>query len=114
MEDSEATQAFLNAMQNYSVLATQQTNLFKCFLPQAWMIGSENGVSGFLHPENIYDDPKGGALRRAVHSRLRAHFQFVNEMELFADNDHRTLLSVNICGEEHAEHSSITSPISTH
>ena len=51
VEDSEATQAYLNAIQNYPALAKQQTNLYKCFLPQAWMIGSEFGVAGFLHPE---------------------------------------------------------------
>ena len=103
VEDSEATQAFLNATQNYLALAKQQTNLFKCFLPQAWMIGSKNGVAGFLHPEGIYDDPKGGAFRREVYSRLRAHFQFVNEMKLFAENDHRTAFSINIYGNASAE-----------
>ena len=100
VEDSEATQSFLNAIQNYPALAKQQTNLFKCFLPQAWMIGSAYGVAGFLHPEGIYDDPKGGALRRAAYSRLRAHFQFANEMKLFPDNDHHTVFSVNIYGRQ--------------
>ena len=102
VEDSEATQAFLNAIQNYPALAKQQTNLYKCFLPQAWMIGSKNGVAGILHPEGIYDDPKGGAFRSQVYSRLRTHFQFVNEMKLFSDNDHHTIFSVNIYGEEYA------------
>ena len=69
VEDSEAMQSFLNAMQSYPALAKQQTNLFKCFLPQAWMISTESGVAGFLHPDGIYDDPKGGAFRREVYSR---------------------------------------------
>ena len=103
VEDSEATQAFLNATQNYPALAKQQTNLFKCFLPQAWMIRREYGVAGFLHPEGIYDDPKGGPFRQEVYSRLRAHFQFVNEMKLFAENDHRTAFSINIYGNESTE-----------
>ena len=61
VEDSEATQAFLNAAQNYPVLARQQTNLFKCFLPQAWMIGSEQRCGGLsCIRRGIYDDPKGG------------------------------------------------------
>ena len=98
VEDSEATQAFLNAPQNYPALAKQQTNLFKCFLPQAWMIGSEDGVAGFLHPEGIYDDPKGGSFRREVYSRLRSHFQFANERKIFAEVDHHTAFSVNIYG----------------
>ena len=103
VEDSEATQAFLNASQNYPALAKQQTNLFKCFLPQAWMIGGENGVAGFLHPEGIYDDPKGGAFRREVYSRLRAHFQFANEKKLFTEVDHHTAFSINIYGNASAE-----------
>ena len=97
VEDSEATQAFLNATQNYPALAKQQTNLFKCFLPQAWMIGSEYGVAGFLHPEGLYDDPKGGALRREVHTRLRAHFQFQNSLMLFPIA-HRAQFSINVYG----------------
>ncbi len=97
VEDSEATQAFLNAIQNYAPLAKQQTNLYKCFLPQAWMIGSESGVAGFLHPEGIYDDPKGGGFRRAVYSRLRSHFQFQNSLILFPIA-HRAKFSVNVYG----------------
>ena len=103
VEDSEATQAFLNATQNYPALAKQQTNLFKCFLPQAWMIGGDNGVAGFLHPEGIYDDSKGGAFRREVYSRLRSHFQFANEKRLFAEIDHHKTFSINVYGRRSAE-----------
>ena len=98
LEDSEATQTFLNATQNYPDLAGQQTNLFKCFIPRAWMIAGESGVSGFLHPEGVYDDPKGGTFRREIYRRLRSHFQFANEMKLFTENDHHTAFSVNIYG----------------
>ena len=100
LEDSEATQVFLNAIENYPALAKQQTNLFKCFLPQAWMIGSEAGVAGFLHPEGIYDSPKGGPFRREVYSRLRSHFQFENEKKLFAEIHGRMAFSVNVHGRQ--------------
>ena len=99
LERAEATQGFLNAGQNYPLLAGQQTNLYKCFLPQAWMIGREGGVAGFLHPEGVYDDPKGGAFREALYARLRAHFQFQNEKKLFSEVHNETLFSVNVCGE---------------
>lgn len=89
LEEAEGTQNFLNAMQNYPELKGMQTNLYKCFLPQAWMIGSSAGVSGFVHPEGIYDDPKGGEFRASVYRRLRGHFQFQNEFTLFeGTNDH--------------------------
>jgi hypothetical protein len=96
--EQSGMQAFLNATQNYPALRGVQTNLYKCFLPVAWRLGNEHGVSGFLHPEGVYDDPKGGGLRREVYPRLRAHFQFINEMKLFAEVHNQTLFSVNIYG----------------
>lgn len=53
-------------------------------------------MAGFLHPEGIYDDPKGGQLRAAVYPRLRAHFQFQNELNLFVEVDHHAKFSSNI------------------
>ncbi|MBF0322568.1 MAG: hypothetical protein HQL62_06450 [Magnetococcales bacterium] len=88
-EEADGMQNFLNARQNYPLLKGSQSNLYKCFLPQAWMIGRPDGVSGFLHPEGVYDDPKGGGLREEVFYRLRHHFQFQNEFALFVGtNDH--------------------------
>jgi hypothetical protein len=96
--EAEGTQNFLNAMVNYPVLKGIQTNLYKCFLPQAWMIINDLGVSGFLHPEGTYDDPKGGELRQYIYPRLRAHFQFINEQKLFAEVHNQTLFSINVYG----------------
>ncbi len=95
-EQSEGTQNFLNAQVNYPLLAGQKANLFKCFLPQAWMASNPKGVAGFLHPEGVYDDPNGGLFRAAIYPRLRAHFQFHNEMDLFAEVHHATKFSINI------------------
>lgn len=92
-------QTFLNAMQNYADLKGQQTNLFKCFLPQSWMFSSKSGVAAFVHPEGVYDDPKGGALREKLYPRLRYHFQFQNELLLFPEVAHRATFSLNIYGE---------------
>ncbi|MCP5998692.1 class I SAM-dependent DNA methyltransferase [Klebsiella pneumoniae] len=94
-EGCEGMQNFLNAQQNYPVLRGVQTNLYKCFLPQAWRLGSQNGVAGFLHPEGIYDDPKGGQLRASVYPRLRVHFQFQNERALFPIGN-RNKFSINL------------------
>ena len=60
----ESLQHFLNSRQNYPLLRGQQANLFKCFLPQSWMISGRLGVIAFLHPEGVYDDPKGGGLEQ--------------------------------------------------
>ena len=97
-EEMSGEQDFLNAVQNYADLKGQQTNLFKCFLPQAWMYNAECGVSAFIHPEGVYDDPKGGALREKLYSRLRKHFMFANERKLFPEVDHHTQFSLNVYG----------------
>lgn len=89
-ESMTGEQNFLNAIQNYPLLKGQQTNLFKCFLPHAWEFGSTSGVSAFVHPEGVYDDPNGGELRRRLYAKLRKHFMFANELRLFAEVHHHT------------------------
>ena len=96
-EEQNGSQAFLNAVANYPLLKGSQTNLFKCFLPQAWRVASGQGVQGFLHPEGVYDDPKGGDLREVLYGRLRNHFQFQNQLILFPIGD-RVKYSLNIYG----------------
>ncbi|HHE0503114.1 TPA: hypothetical protein ACN36P_003045 [Vibrio parahaemolyticus] len=91
----EGTKGYLNAICNYSELKGSQTNLYKCFLPQAWRIGISDGVNAFLHPEGVYDDPKGGALRAGIYSRLKLHAQFQNQRILFPIGD-RVKFSINI------------------
>lgn len=96
-EEAEGTQNFLNAHVNYPLLAGQKANLYKCFLPRAWANGSAQGVSGFVHPEGVYDDPNGGAFRQSLYPRLRAHFQFQNERKLFPIAN-RARFSINVFG----------------
>ena len=99
LEEAEATSNYLNSTQNYPLLKGMQTNLFKCFLPLGWKLNSALGVSGFLHPEGPYDDPKGGGLREILYKRLRAHFQFQNEFKLFPIGN-RNKFGINIYGSE--------------
>lgn len=89
------TQKFLNSISNYKDLQGVQTNLFKCFLPQAWMVGNENGISSFIHPDGIFDDPKGGKLREKLNQKLRMHFHFRNAKKLFDVHD-SVIFSINI------------------
>ena len=102
LEEAEATQSFLNGTQNYPLLKGSQTNLYKCFMPLGWMLSGESGVTGYLHPEGPYDDPKGGALREVLYARLRAHFQFHNELKLFTIGN-QAKFSINIYGEQKRE-----------
>ncbi|WP_322996265.1 class I SAM-dependent DNA methyltransferase [Castellaniella sp.] len=97
LQEAEGTQSFLNAVQNYPLLKGVQTNLYKCFMPLAWGLNSALGVTGLLHPEGPYDDPKGGNLRESIYERLRAIFGFQNEFKLFPIGNRETF-SVNIYG----------------
>lgn len=97
---TEGMGEFLNAVQNYPLLAGQKANLYKCFLPLVWRVGSS--VQALLHPEGPYDDPKGGEFRAAMYARLRAHYQFQNELKLFAEIGNRVKYSINVYGVEQA------------
>lgn len=89
-------QAFCNSEQNYCVLKGQQTNLYKCFLPQAWYVCNRRGISSFIHPEGVYDEPRGAELRKEIYPRLRRHFQFRNELKLFGEVHHSRVYSLNV------------------
>jgi hypothetical protein len=80
-----------------------KANLYKCFMPVGWKLAGNLGVVGYLHPESPYEDPDGGALREELYSRLRAHFQCVNELALFAEVHHLTKYSVNLYGPPQAQ-----------
>jgi len=93
---TEGMGTFLNAPQNYQLLSGQKANLYKCFLPLVWQVGC--GVQALLHPEGPFEDPNGGPLRQAMYHRLRAHYQFQNELKLFAEIGNRVKFSINIYG----------------
>lgn len=97
-ESMAGIQNFLNAVENYETLKGQQTNLYKCFIPLVYMIGNTNSVSALLHPDSVYDDPEGGALRGNIYPRLRKHFMFANERKLFHEVHHHTQFSINVYG----------------
>lgn len=97
-ESMAGEQNFLNALQNYPLLVGMKANLYKCFLPLAWGENCESGIAAFVHPEGVYDDPQGGALREKLYPRLRYHFQFANERKLFPEVDHHTTFSLNVYG----------------
>lgn len=91
-------QNYLNAISNYKELVGMKANLYKCFLPLSWRINTEEGVSAFVHPDGVFEDPKGGELRRRAYARLRKHFMFANELKLFHEVHHHTQFSLNVYG----------------
>lgn len=95
----QCSSVFMNAFANYPLLVGQQTNLYKCVLTNTFDLASaENGYIGILCPESIYDDPNGKPLRRELYKRLRYHFQYQNELRLFAEVDHHTVYGDQLLG----------------
>lgn len=92
-----AQQAFMSAVANYHLLKGQSTNLFRCFLPQGWYLNNYGGISAYIHPDGVFDDPNGKDLRVELYNRLRAHYSFRNEKLLF-DISHSRIFSLNIYG----------------
>ena len=88
--ENAGSTAFMNANCNYPLLVGQQTNLYKCILENGFSMMSDKGFMGMLHPETVYDDPKGQPLRKEIYARLRYHFQYTNEFSLFAEVHHLT------------------------
>ena len=89
-------QNYLSSVQNYPMLGGMKTDLYKCFLPQSWMFGNKKGTSAFIHPDGIFEDPKGKNLRKNLYPRLKKHFQFCNELRLFEEVHHSKAFSLNI------------------
>lgn len=90
---------FLNSICNYPLLIGQKANLYKCVLTNCMDLASaNNGYIGILCPDGIYDDPKAQLLRRELYKRLRYHFQYQNELRLFAEVDHHTVYGDQLLG----------------
>jgi hypothetical protein len=96
MIGTEAAAVFLNAGQNYPLLRGQQTNLYKCILVNGFELLGSRGFMGLIHLEGIYDDSNGYELRKMVYPRLKYHFQYRNQLLLFAEVGDRREYSTNI------------------
>ncbi|UAB74527.1 hypothetical protein [Mesoflavibacter sp. SCSIO 43206] len=95
-----STQEFMGTPQNYNLLTGQKNNLYKCVLNNSIEVLNTDGYAGLVHPEGIYDDPRGRKLRKDLFQRLVYHFQFKNELILFSEVHHETIFSLNIYSGE--------------
>jgi len=89
---------FLNDCTLYPALAGVQTNLYKNFIERSWGLLGQEGIAGLLHPEGVFDDPKGGVFRAQYFRRMLAHYQFKNQLMLFAEIGDRNAYSINVYG----------------
>lgn len=75
-----------------------KNNLYLNFMGQTWRNIRPTGAIGLLHPEGHFSDPKGGSFRTDTYRRLRRHFQFRNEAQLFSEIDHINVYGIHIYG----------------
>jgi len=94
---SESTKMFIGAFQNYPLLNGQRNNLYKCILSNSIYLVRSKGFVGMVHPEGVFDDPRAEYMRVVLFQRLKYHFQFRNELMLFAEIDHDAIsFGINI------------------
>lgn len=82
----------------HSLLTGIQTNLYMNFMERTWRSMDGQGATGLLHPEGHFADPKGGKFRTETYSRLRRHWQFRNEAQLFEEILHTRPFAISIYG----------------
>ncbi|CAM3470381.1 class I SAM-dependent DNA methyltransferase [Occultella aeris] len=97
--DVAGTAAFVGAVPQYPHLKGLQPDLYRCFMEQTWRHASSRGAVGLIHPETHFTDEKAGLLREATYTRLRRHWQFVNELQLF-EIDHHVSYGIHVYGEQ--------------
>lgn len=82
----------------YPHLQGLQPDLYRCFMEQTWRNASRRGRVGLIHPESHFTDDRARVLRGATYRRLRRHWQFINELQLF-EIDHHVSFGVHVYGD---------------
>ncbi|MGY1637899.1 class I SAM-dependent DNA methyltransferase [Geodermatophilus sp. SYSU D00742] len=84
------------------VLTGLQPDLYRCFMERTWRSMSPTGIVGLIHPESHFTESAAGLLRRETYHRLRRHWQFRNEMKLFAEINDTRQYGLHIYGAKQA------------
>jgi hypothetical protein len=100
-EEAIGMQNFLSSVQNYPLLQGIRTNLYKCFLTQAFSFTRQAGTIGFVHPSDVFNEANSDVLRTNIYKRLRYCFLFVNEKKIFKAG-HQLRFSTSVYGEKQA------------
>lgn len=94
-----ALREYVGSAANFPVLDGLRPDLYRCFIVHLWAHRSARGVVSLVHSDSHFTDERAGVLREECYTRLRRHFQFTNELQLF-DIAHRQDFSVNVYGEK--------------
>ena len=100
--DIAAQSGFVGDATNYPFLTGLQPDLYRCFMSTTWVHTSAHGATSLLHPDSHFTDEKAGRLRSETYDRLRRHWQFVNELQLFAEIHNLVVYGVHVYGSAKA------------
>ena len=92
---------YLGSSIEHPTLAGLQTNLYVNFMERTWRSMSRRGTVGLLHPDGHFTDPKAGSLRAQTYARLRRHWIFRNEAQLFEEVLHTRPYGISVYGTPH-------------
>ena len=95
--DVAAITEYLGSNQAYPLLAGLQPDLYRCFMEKTWSHTSTRGITALIHSETHFTDEKAGLLRENTYPRLRRHWQFINELQLY-EIAHQQRYGVHIYG----------------
>ncbi len=98
-----ASRQYVAHVTNFPVLEGLRPDLYRCFMAATWAHGSRQGMIGLLHPETHFTDENAGTLRGATYPRLRRHWQFINELRLFAEIHNLVTYGVHVYGQPQPE-----------
>lgn len=105
--DVTATREAVSNATRFPALAGLRPDLYRCFMELCWRNSSGRGTSGLIHLESHFTDEKAGRLRSAAYRRLRRHWDFINELNLFEIQDQKRY-GINVYSAERSAVSFLT------
>ena len=100
--ETEVLAEFISDQALYPVMEGRP-DLYRAFMCQVWEHQSRTGTAALVHMETHFTDAKTPELRACTYRRLRRHWQFINELQLY-DVDHHNAYGIHIYGTERAPH----------
>lgn len=80
------------------VLGGLQPDMYRCFMERTWRSMAPAGTVSLIHPESHFTEARANTLRRESYRRLRRHWQFRNELKMFAEINHTRSFGVHVYG----------------
>lgn len=94
--DTAALAEYIGSPSEYPELHGMRPDLYRAFMAQAWQHASSRGSTALIHPPSHLTDAHGYTFRKKTFQRLRRHWNFINEMQLFSEIHHLVSYSINI------------------